>query len=108
MSLFRVIYSEVSRSQSVVTQQSSMASSVLDAIKSYVPKVQSAWIGGDADEFAADVGRKLVPAMLELIAAIAGININLSKAIDVVNQADKQIQTLANGARDTFSKIFTQ
>ncbi len=43
---------------------------------------------------------------LLLVAAIAGINLNLSKSIDIVDQADRQIQRLAGGVRDEFNKIF--
>jgi hypothetical protein len=106
MSLFQFIRSEAENVTSIVTQQKQITSSILDTIKSFIPRIQSAWIGGDADEFAADVGRKVVPAMLELIAAIGGTNISLSKSVSIVDQADSQIKGLAGGVRDVFSKIF--
>jgi hypothetical protein len=88
-----------------VGQQKEIVSNVLDQIKSYVPKVQSAWIGGDADEFAADVSRKVVPAMIELIAAIGGININLSKATGIIDQADTKCKSIVDSLGDQFAKI---
>jgi uncharacterized protein YukE len=106
--ILRFIRSETNRINGIVAQQRQIVSGILDAIKSYVPKVQSAWIGGDADAFAADVFRKLVPAMMDLIAAIGGINLNLSKSIEAIDQADRQVQQLAGGVKDTFSKIFSQ
>lgn len=106
MSLFQFIRSEADNVTSIVAQQKQITSGILDTIKSYIPQVQSAWIGGDADEFAADVGRKVVPAMLELITAIGGTNISLSKSVNVVDQADSQIQQLAGGVKDVFGKIF--
>jgi uncharacterized protein YukE len=96
---------QVSSVMSTVGQQQQITSGVLDQIKGFVPKVQSAWIGGDADEFAADVARKLVPAMLELIAAIAGINVNLSRATSIIDQADSKVKGLANNLGDLFSQI---
>ena len=96
---------EVSNVISGVGQQQNIVSGVLDQIKSYVPKIQSAWIGGDADEFAADVGRKVVPAMVELIAAIGGINLNLGKATNVVDQADSKSKGMADQLGDLFGQI---
>jgi uncharacterized protein YukE len=96
---------EVGNVISGVGQQQQIVSGVLDQIKSYVPKIQSAWIGGDADEFAADVGRKVVPAMVELIAAIGGINLNLGKATNVVDQADSKSKGMADQLGDLFGQI---
>jgi uncharacterized protein YukE len=80
MSFLQFLRGDVENVMSGVEQQKQIASNLLDAIKSYIPRVSAAWIGGDRDEFAADVMRKLVPAMVELIAAIAGVNLNLTKA----------------------------
>jgi len=88
-----------------IGQQKQIVSNTLDQLKSYVPKIQSAWIGGDANEFAADVGRKLVPAMLDLIAAIAGINLNLDKATSIIDQADNACKGIVDGVGDLFSAI---
>jgi WXG100 family type VII secretion target len=96
---------EVSNVIAGVGQQQQIASQVMDQIKSFVPKVQSAWIGGDADEFAADVARKIIPAMTELIAAIGGINLNLNSATDIVDQADSKAQGMANQLGDLFGQI---
>lgn len=105
MSLFQFLRPQVSEVMSGVNQQKSAVDGLLSQINSVVPKVQSAWIGGDADEFAADVQRKIVPAMIELIAAIGGINLNLTKATDVVDQADNKVKGLANQLGDLFDKI---
>ena len=88
-----------------VGQQQQIATQVMDQIKSFVPKVQAAWIGGDAEEFAADVARKVIPAMTELIAAIGGINLNLSSATSIVDQADQKAKGMANQLGDLFGGI---
>ena|ERR1051326_6091513 len=105
MSVLQFLRSEVENVYAGVGQQQQIVSGVLDQIKSYVPKVQSAWIGGDADEFAADVARRLVPAMMELIAAIAGINLNLTKATNTIDQADNKAQSMADSLGDQFAQI---
>jgi len=91
---------------STASQQAGQAQQLLGQIQGFVPKVQGAWRGGDEKEFEADVQRKLIPAMMQLIAAIAGFGGNLSKATNVMDQADKKIQGLANGLGDVFGKIF--
>ena len=99
------IRDQVDNVTATVGQQQQVTSNVLDQIKSFVPKVQSAWIGGDADEFAADVARKLIPAMMELIAAIGGINLNLGKATGIVDQADSKVKGMADNLGELFSQI---
>jgi uncharacterized protein YukE len=105
MSFLQFIRSEVSNVTSGVNQQQQIVSGVLDQIKGYIPKVQSAWIGGDEKEFEADVMRKVVPAMMELIAAIGGVNLNLSKATSIIDQADSKVKSLADELGDIFDKI---
>ena len=99
------IRDQVDNVTATVGQQQQVTSNVLDQIKGFVPKVQSAWIGGDADEFAADVARKLIPAMMELIAAIGGINLNLGRATGIVDQADSKVKGLADNLGELFSQI---
>jgi uncharacterized protein YukE len=88
-----------------VGQQQQITSQVMDQIKSFVPKVQAAWIGGDAEAFAEDVAREIIPAITELIAAIGGVNINLSSATGIVDQADQKAQGMANQLGDLFGQI---
>ena len=88
-----------------VGQQQQIATQVMDQIKSFVPKVQVAWEGGDYDAFEADVARKIIPAMTELIAAIGGINLNLSSATSIVDQADEKAKGMANQLGDLFGGI---
>lgn len=102
---FQFLRGEVENVMAGITQQQTIASNLLDTLKGYVPKVQASWIGGDADEFAQDVARKLVPAMVELIAAIGGINLNLTKAISALDNADQKAKGMANQLGDLFAQI---
>jgi uncharacterized protein YukE len=88
-----------------VSQQQQITSQVMDQIKSFVPKVQAAWIGGDADAFAEDVAREIIPAITELIAAIGGVNVNLNSATSIVDQADQKCQGMAGQLGDLFGQI---
>lgn len=105
MSFLQFLRGDVENVMSGVEQQKQIVSNTLDSIKSLVPRVLMSWIGGDAEEFQADVMRKIVPAMLELIAAIAGVNLNLTKAVNIIDQADSKVKSLADGVGDLFSGI---
>ena len=105
MSFLQFIRADVGSVISGVSGQKQIVSGLLDQINAAVPRVQSAWIGGDADEFASDVSRKLIPAMNNLIAAIAGTNVNIAKATDVVDQADRKVKGLADQLAGIFKKI---
>ena len=96
---------EVENVTAGVGQQQQLAGQVLDQIKSFVPKVQGAWIGSDENKFAEDVASILVPAMMDLIAAIGGVSINLSQATSIVDQADTKCQGMANQLGDLFGGI---
>jgi uncharacterized protein YukE len=68
----------------------------------YIPKVEGAWRGGDEKEFSADVQRKLIPAIKELIQAIAGFGSNLGSVGDIVSQADSKVTNMVSGLADKF------
>jgi uncharacterized protein YukE len=103
--MLQFLRGEVSNVIAGVGQQQQIVSGVMDQIKSYVPKVQSSWIGGDADEFAADVARKVIPAIIELIAAIGGINLNLNKATAAVDAGDAKSKGMVSQLADLFGQI---
>ncbi|MBI3361828.1 MAG: hypothetical protein HY023_12035 [Chloroflexi bacterium] len=105
MSFLQFLRDPVQSVSSGIAGQQNITQGVLDQIKGYPPLVSQSWIGGDEKEFEADVARKLVPAMTELIAAIAGVNLNLTKATGIVDQADNQSKGLADNLGDVFSQI---
>lgn len=103
--LLQFLRNEVMNVTAGVGQQQQIVSGVMDQIKSFVPKVQSSWIGADADEFAADVARKVIPAIVELIAAIGGINLNLNKATSAVDSGDSKAKGMVSQLGDLFGQI---
>jgi WXG100 family type VII secretion target len=105
MNFLQFLRVDVGNVMATVGQQKQITEGTLDQIKGYVPKIQAAWVGDDATEFGNDVMRKIVPAMVELIAAIAGINLNLTKATNIVDQADSQCKSLAEDLGGTFGQI---
>jgi uncharacterized protein YukE len=88
-----------------VGQQQQVVGNIMQQIQSYVPKVQQAWTGQDADKFAEDVATILIPAIMALIAAIAGVNTNLNQATSFVDQADQQCTSMVGQLGDLFGGI---
>jgi uncharacterized protein YukE len=99
------VRSGVEQVMSGISQQQQITTGVLDAVKSYVPTIIQAWEGDDSKEFAADIARKYVPANLELIAAIAGVNLNLTKSTNIVDQADNEAKKMGDELGQEFSQI---
>lgn len=106
MSFFQFIRSDVEQAVSTIANEAAKASNLLDQLQSLAARVPQAWIGDDANEFAADFARRIVPAMIELIAAIGGVNINITKGTNIVDSADTRCSGMASNLADTFSGIF--
>lgn len=103
--VFQFIRDQASQSSSMVNQAKSITQNVMQTIQGYPNIVGNAWIGGDADAFAEKVMTKLLPAIAELIAAIGGVNLNLTDAIGAVDAADQKIQGMAGQLGDLFGEI---
>ncbi len=104
--IFQFDFGQVADAASKFGQQKNVTEQSQGIVKNFGPQVQSAWIGGDADEFNADIVRKLMPKYAELALAFLGIQTNLTKASDQSQGADKQAAGLANGFADTCSQIY--
>ncbi|HSR48938.1 MAG TPA: hypothetical protein VLL77_13225 [Anaerolineales bacterium] len=97
---------KVAEAASKFGQQKTLTEQSQSIVKAFGPKIQSAWIGGDADEFNADILRKLMPKYAELALAFMGIQVNLTKSSDTVTGSDKKAAGLAQGFADICSQIY--
>lgn len=105
MAVFQFIFSGVQNSMAQINQARGMAQNVMSQVRSYPNVVGSAWVGGDAEAFQEKVLTKLLPAIAELIAAIAGVNLNLTDATNTVEQADNKISGMVGNLQGVFSGI---
>lgn len=103
---FQFDFGKVADAASKFGQQKNVTEQSQGIVKNFGPQVQAAWIGGDADEYNADIVRKLMPKYVELALAFTGIQVNLTKAGDQSSGADKQAAGLANGFSDVCSQIY--
>lgn len=103
--VFQVLFQDLEQVKSQITNQHSSGQTVLDTVKSYIPKIIAGWTGDDSTAFSNHVQSVFVPDMQAFIAAIAGVNVNIGKGTDIVNNADKQIQGLADQLGGVFDQI---
>jgi hypothetical protein len=104
--VFQISFGQVAEMAGKFGQQKDATDQSQSTVKAFGPKVQSAWIGGDADEFVADIARKLVPKYIELALAFTGVQVNLTKTSDTASSGDQKASRLAQGFSDLCSKIF--
>lgn len=103
--MFQVFFQEIANVKSGITQQVGAVNNLNSVVKGYVPKVQAVWVGQDATQFGVEVMTRLIPAMTELALAIAGINVNLTKGEEIVNQADQNCSSIVGNLAGEFGGI---
>ena len=89
-----------------IANQGRILEAIEDAIRgNYLPSVSS-WIGEDADAFRGEVETRLLPAIVELIAAIFGMSTGVSSAHEIMQTADAQCSGQAENLADVFRNIY--
>ena len=106
MNLFFMDIGKVGEAVGKFAQQQQLTEQSQGIVKSFGPKVISGWIGGDADEFNADIGRKLMPKYAEFALAFTGIQANLTKSTEAAESSDKKSSSMAQGFADLCGGIF--
>jgi hypothetical protein len=86
-------------------QQKSLTDQNHDIVKAFGPKITSAWTGKDAQEFALDIPRKLLPKYVEFALAFTGVQATLTKSSETAEASDKTSSGLAQGFADQASQI---
>ena len=105
MSIFKLVRAPAEEAISIVKKQQGQMEDMQSKTQGYVPKVLGAWRGGDEQEFEADVQRQLIPAIMNLIAAIAGFGGNLGSVMNIFDQADSKVTSMVGGLSDTFGSF---
>jgi WXG100 family type VII secretion target len=96
MSFFMMDIGGVQSAIQQISQQHQTVQSAQDMAKQAQSTVMGSWIGGDEQAFNQAVLTKLLPAYMQLMAAIAGFGGNLTQGIDIMNSADKMVKSCAD------------
>ncbi len=65
-----------------------------------------AWKGDGADKFVQELSTMMIPGIGRVGSQIQRLNSNLQRAVNVMDQADAQVNSLAKGLGDLFGGIF--
>jgi uncharacterized protein YukE len=68
--------------------------------------VNGVWVGEGANAFVEDVSSLFIPGIGRVSETINIVNKNLDNAIQVMDQADQQVTSLANSLGDLFGGIY--
>jgi WXG100 family type VII secretion target len=107
MSIFSVIADEVEEQVQQFSRQGQRAEQVVNTIRTNLQPIQNgAWTGQGGRAFIQEVVTRVVPQIMELIAAIAGFGGGIGKALNIMTNADKMVKGIVGQVSDVFSSIF--
>lgn len=89
-----------------IVNQINVIDGVQQSIQGYAAGIPGVWLGEDAGAFTDEVQSRVIPEIMDLLAAIGGMPGGLSNAMDIVSGADSRSRGLASGLGDVFSSIF--
>jgi hypothetical protein len=68
--------------------------------------VGGVWIGKGADAFVQDVSTIFIPKSNQIIQNINKFTLDIKGSVEIIDQADKQVNTLVNGLSDVFGSVY--
>lgn len=89
-----------------ISKQVDVLGDIQSRFGGFASAIQGAWVGEDADAFVEEVQRRLLPEIMDLIAAIGGMPGGLSNAMDIMHGADSKGRGMVAGLGDMFGSIF--
>lgn len=106
MSVFTFIAQEIVDQVNAYQQNGRQCEQVVGNVRQGMSPIQAgAWIGMGAQAFIQEVITRLIPHILELIAAIAGFGGNMGKALNIMQNADKMVSGIVGQLGDVFDRI---
>lgn len=105
-SVMKLLRGPVQDVVSRIMKQIDILGDVQSRFSGFSSALQGAWIGEDADAFVEEVQTRLIPEIMDLIAAIGGMPGGLNQAMDIMDAADKRGRGLVSQLGDTFGSIF--
>lgn len=107
MAIFTFIAGQIEEQINQFSRQADTCERVVGNIRSGAQPIQNgAWIGKGAEAFKAELVRRVIPQMMELIAAIMGFGGKLGNALNIMRNADKMVQGIVGQVAGIFEKIF--
>jgi uncharacterized protein YukE len=100
-SVVQNVLSQLTKQLNVVQEQA------YSPMQQMVQQVTSGvWVGKGADAFVEEVSSLMMPGVGRIGEGIGSYSRNIQNALDVMDQADKQVSGVARGIADIFGAIF--
>jgi len=108
MSIFTFLADEISEQANQCGRQAQQCQQTVSNIRQGSSSIVSfqSWTGQGAQSFVRQLMTKLIPQTMELIAAISGFGGSITKALDIMTQADKVVDGIAGQMSDIFDQVF--
>ena len=103
--MFTFIQAVVSQVMSTITEQINFTEELLSQIRGFVPGLESAWQGDDAEAFIQEINSRLVPEVTASVASIGGMHVGIARASEIVLAADQKARGFVTELEGVFDKI---
>jgi hypothetical protein len=104
--MFSFVRAAVSQVMRTIMDQVNFAEEILSEVRGYVPGLESAWQGDDADAFIQEINSRLIPQVTAAIASVGGMHIGIARAVEVIMAADRKARSYVAELENVFDKIF--
>ncbi|MBK8796194.1 MAG: hypothetical protein IPM07_07360 [Anaerolineales bacterium] len=106
--LIRMARQVVQNVTSQLTQQLNVVQNqALQPMRMMVQQVMGGiWIGEGANAFVEEVSSLMIPGVGQVMDQISTTTRNINHAVEVIDEADKKVQSMVNSLSDVFSRIY--
>ncbi|MHB8133105.1 MAG: hypothetical protein ACYDH1_02675 [Anaerolineaceae bacterium] len=107
--ILRIVRSVVNHVISMITAQVNIIQdAVTSPLRGIVQQVTGGvWKGEGANRFVQEMTSEVIPSLVNIGSMNMGFGNGIKKALDIMDQADRQAQSKANELFDVFGKIFS-
>jgi hypothetical protein len=102
---FQVVRALVQQAMSQVQQLLQKTTEVGKVLDQNAKAVQTAWIGGDAEQMLADHQRKITTGFANVCNIFSGFNSNLTRAVQIVDECERKCKSIVSKLGDEFRAI---
>jgi hypothetical protein len=107
MSIFSFVADQIEEQINQFSRQGQQTERVVQQIRTGLNPISGgAWIGEGARAYQGEITGKVIPQIMELIAAIAGFGGGIGKAFSILTNADKMVSGIARQVGDIFDAVF--
>jgi len=104
--MFSFVRAAVSQVMRTIIDQVNFTEEILSEIRGYIPGLESAWQGDDADAFVQEINSRLVPQITAAIASVGGMHVGIARAVEVILAADRKARSYVADLENVFDNIF--